>query len=284
MDHPELTLVSVTPFGQSGPYATFAADDLVAFAMGGVMFISGTPDRPPVVAPCEQAWMTAAVHAAGGALAGWWAAAETGHGEWVDVSVVECLAAQECTITNFRGGEEFSRRMGSQHRTALPGRIYRCRDGFIHVFVNQERATWQRFLDWVGSPPELSMDLAEINERWRNAGLVDDVTERFLAGHSRDELWESGQAHHLPVAPVYSVEEILVDRHMRFLDVLDKVPDPASSSADAYWTLRPALRRGQPPTERRAAPMPGRDTESVLGGLLGLSAADCSALLEAGIV
>jgi crotonobetainyl-CoA:carnitine CoA-transferase CaiB-like acyl-CoA transferase len=280
---PAVTVVSITPFGQTGPYAHYVADDFVAFAMGGVMFISGTPDRPPVVAPCEQAWMTAAVHAAGGALAGWWAAAETGYGEWVDVSVVECLAAQECTVTNFRGADDFTRRMGSQHRTALPGRIFPCKDGFIHVFVNQERATWERFLAWSGSPPELSVDLAEINLRWRNAELVDMVTERFLARHTRDELWESGQRHHLPVAPVLSVEEVLRDTHLQHLDIMQPA-DAETPSAAHYRTLMPALRRGQARLPRRPAPEPGADSAMVLTEMLGLTAKECTGLREEGIV
>jgi len=301
--NPALTVVSITPFGQTGPYSGWKADDLVAFAMGGLMFISGTPGRPPLVAPCEQAWMTAGVHAAGAALAGWWAAAETGRGEWVDVSMMECLAAQECTVTNFRGGEEFTRRVGSQHRTALPGRIFRCKDGYVHVFVSQDRAVWRRFVAWAGAPPELaSPDLAEINERWRNAAIVDAVADRFMATKSREELFTTGQAHHLPVAPVYTVAEALADPHVRYLDVLDDVgwgqPGGAVEADEAtgaiagatapilppYRTLKPALRRGLPDAERRRAPMPGQDTDRLLSELLGMSREDCTRLRGAGVV
>ena len=149
--HPALTMVSITPFGQTGPYAQYAADDLVAFAMGGLMFISGTLDRPPVVAPCQQAWMTAAVHAAGGALAGWWAAAETGHGEWVDVSVVECLAAQECTVTNFRGEDEFSRGLFTSETGASGSFLVDDENNVVYVGLEDmpEVAEGQVFQMWM---------------------------------------------------------------------------------------------------------------------------------------
>ena len=269
--NPALTLVSITPFGQDGPYAGYQADDLVAFAMGGLMYISGAPDAPPVVAPCEQAHVVGGIHAAIGALAGLEAAAG-GRGEWVDVSMMECLAAQENTISNFRGPGEFSRRTGSQHRTANPGRIFRCKDGYFHIFVNQERRTWERFVKWVGSPAELeSLDLAEINQRWRHADLVTGVMERFAAERTREELVTSGQALHLPVVPVSSVREALDDPQTRWLDLVERVAGGDGDGDGGYLTLkRPLHPKGK--AKRTPAPRPGGDTAEVLERFAGQSA------------
>jgi len=276
---PALTLVSITPFGQDGPYAGWKADDLVAFAMGGLMFISGARDAPPVVAPCEQAYLVAGVHAAIGALAGLWAASG-GRGEWVDVSMMECLAAQENTISNHRGPGEFSRRTGSQHRTANPGRIFPCKDGHFHIFVNQERGTWERFVKWVGNPPELeSPDLAEINHRWRNAEVVTAVMERFALQRTREELVTTGQALHLPVVPVSSVREALNDPQAQWLGLAERV----GGEQEGYRTLRRPL-HPQYQGPRSPAPAVGRDTDDVLEWFLGLGAAERAGLRGAGVV
>jgi crotonobetainyl-CoA:carnitine CoA-transferase CaiB-like acyl-CoA transferase len=280
--NPRLVLVSITPFGQTGPYANFVADDLVAFAMGGLMFLSGRPDLPPVVAPCEQAYMTAAVHAALGALAGTWAAEHTGRGAWVDVSMQECLAAQENTITNYRGGEIYSRRMGSQHRTAIPGRIFACRDGWVHVFITpNDKQLWQRFLDWIGRPPEISgPEFAEMRHRAEQADLVTAVTARCLQDRDRNELFRSAQALHLPVVPVYAPADVLADPHVQFLDVLDRVADGEGD----YVTLRPAMQRGAPRAARSAAPAPGAHSAGVLRDVLGLEDHAIAVLRSKGIV
>jgi crotonobetainyl-CoA:carnitine CoA-transferase CaiB-like acyl-CoA transferase len=279
--NPRLVLVSITPFGQTGPYSRYVADDLVAFAMGGLMFLSGRPDMPPVVAPCEQAYMTASVHAAFTALAAHWAARRSGRGEWVDVSIVECLAAQENTITNFRGGDDFSRRMGSQHRTAIPGRIFACADGYVHIFiVHQDPKVWGRFLDWVQRPSEISdPEFADGRYRAQHADVVVAATERFVQNRTRAELFTTGQAHHLPITPVYSVGEVLGDEHVRFLDVLDTV----DGGEEGYLTLRPPIQRGAE-APRKAAPALGAQTETILRDLGGMTGEEVAALRAAGVV
>lgn len=223
---PGLVVVSITPFGQTGPYRDHRADDLVVFAMGGVMFISGEPGRAPVTAPDRQAWVTAGAHGAFAAMCALWAREETGGGDWVDVSAFECLAAQENTLTNVEAPGAFTRRRGSQHRTALPGRIYACRDGFVHLFISREADAWQRFLTWIGEPPELAdPELAEVNARWRSFDLVDRVTARWVAGRTREELFESGQAAHLPVAPVNTPADFLADPQTRYQGAVVTGPD-----------------------------------------------------------
>jgi crotonobetainyl-CoA:carnitine CoA-transferase CaiB-like acyl-CoA transferase len=281
-DHPQLTMVSITPFGQSGPYSAYKADDLIAFAMGGLMFISGTPDRPPVVGPLEQAFVVAGVHAATLALAAAWSASRTGTGAWVDVSMMECLAAQECTITNFRGDDEYTRRAGSQHRAASPGRIFPCRDGFVHIFVSQDPAVWTRFVEWLGSPAELAEpELADIQNRLAHSTAINDATQRFTRTQTRKELTSTGQAMHLPVVPVYAVDEALQDEQVRYLEVLELAELPTGGAP--YRTLVPPLGRGRPPTERRGAPPIGHDTAAVLAEA-GISDEEYTQLREAGVV
>lgn len=240
-EHPRLVVVSITPFGQTGPYRSYRADDLVVFAMGGIMFISGEPGRAPVTAPDEQAWVTAGAHAACAAMAALWGRERTGRGDWIDVSAFECLAAQENTLTNFEGPGLFTRRRGSQHRTALPGRIYACKDGFVHLFISREEAVWRRFLAWIGDPPELADPaLAEVNTRWRSFDLVDRVTAERIAVRKRDELFESAQAAHLPVAPVNPPADFLADPQTRFLEGVE-------ISGDGRRRLRAAVDGGPRP-------------------------------------
>jgi crotonobetainyl-CoA:carnitine CoA-transferase CaiB-like acyl-CoA transferase len=277
--NPALVVTSITPFGQSGPYAHYAANDLVVFAMGGVMFISGEPDRPPVVAPDQQAYVTAGTHAAFATLAALWARRQDGTGDWVDVSMFECLVAQENTITNYLEPGSFARRAGSQHRTSLPGRIFQCRDGYIHLFISRELPVWQRFVDWLGNPPELSdPSWADINTRWEHADVVNEVTEAFVATRTRAELFVAGQGRHLPVVPVNPPLNYLEDAQ---ISVTSPTIQVRGTRADSYTTLRPPSYVSAGPT---GAPEPGEHTGQILRECLGLDDTQVDALHSAGLL
>jgi crotonobetainyl-CoA:carnitine CoA-transferase CaiB-like acyl-CoA transferase len=262
---PGLVLVSITPFGQDGPYSGYAANDLVVFAMGGLMFISGQPGEPPVVAPDQQAHVVAGTHAALAALAALWGRRTSGQGDWVDVSAFECLAAQENTLTNYLGPGQFTRRNGSQHRTSLPGSVVACRDGYLHTFISRDRI-WQGFVEWVGHPPELSDPaLVDVNVRWRHAATVIGVMERFAAARDMADLYTSAQAHHLPCVPVYTPAEFLADAQTVSREIVMERSHPALGR---YRTLRAPLDLTPPaplPYEGRGelvAPGPGELTPS----------------------
>ena len=280
--NPAITLVSITPFGQWGPYAHYEADDLVAFAMGGMMFVSGVPDLPPVVAPCQQSYVVAGIHASMTALACWRASKRTGRGEWVDVSMVEALAAQENTMTNFKGGSDFTRREGSKHRNGNPGRVFRCKDAYVHLLIQHDDAVWSRFFEWLGSPPELQgPGFENLIARRDKAALIDSVTDRILRARTREEIFSTGQEAHLPIAPVYSIAEALNDPQVQHMNLLDEVP---SAGGGSYRTLRPPLQRGHDIPPRTPAPSPGADTEAVLAELLGVTGSEVDDLRRAGVV
>jgi len=92
--NPALVLVSVTPFGQSGPYSGFNDSDLVLQAMSGIMRISGRVDRPPLKHGLDQSYFCAGLNAAYVALAAYFAALRQGIGEHVDLSIHECLVSE----------------------------------------------------------------------------------------------------------------------------------------------------------------------------------------------
>jgi benzylsuccinate CoA-transferase BbsF subunit len=162
----------------------------------------------------------------------------------VDVSAFECLAAQENTLTNSLGRGQFTRRNGSQHRTSLPGSIFACRDGYLHTFIGRPEV-WLRFLEWIGSPAELSDPaLADVDVRWRHAALVNAITERFVAIRDKADLYTTAQAHHLPCVPVYSPLEFLADPQTASRAMVVERPH---ADLGSYRTLRPPLALAEPP-------------------------------------
>src|SRR5581483_9614385 len=89
---PGLIVTSITPFGQDGPYATLAGPEIVTYALGGYMAITGSPEREPLKAYSTQIQFQAGLHGALGTLTALTARDADGRGDWVDVSAMDAAA------------------------------------------------------------------------------------------------------------------------------------------------------------------------------------------------
>ena len=214
--NPGLVYASITAFGQNGPYSGYRWSGLVAFAMGGLMYVSGKPSSPPVNAPGAQAFLVGSAHAALAVVMALWHVRQGGTGQHIDISMMDCLAAMENMISRSASTGVHPRRDGTQHRFATPGTIYRCRDGFVHIFVtNSQPGAWDRFVDWLGRPEALTGD--EFNDpvyRRAHVAAVDRVVSGVLADLPKETVYEELQARHIPCAPVNTPLEFARDRHI----------------------------------------------------------------------
>ncbi len=215
--NPRLVYASVTGFGQTGPYSRYRWSGLTAFAMGGLMYVSGKPSAPPVNAPGAQAFLVGSAHAALMILVALWHVRQGGPGQHIDVSMMDCLAAMENLVSRSASTGAHPHRDGTQHRFATPGTIYRCADGFVHIFVtNSQPGAWGRFVDWLGHPRALAREEFE-DSVYRRAHVaeVDRVVSEILAGLPKEKVYEELQARHIPCAPVNTPLDFVHDPHIR---------------------------------------------------------------------
>ncbi len=254
---------SVTAFGRSGPYRDFRAPDVIVFALGGLMFISGTPDGPPVNAPEYQAYKVAGAHTALQVLIALWGRRAGGKGDWLDISAMEALAAQENVVSEFTGPGKIIRRAGSQHIRSVPGRIYPCKDGYVHMMIaGSQLGVWERFLDWFAYADELR------DEKWKdatyrreNAEHVDELMRKYTRLHTKTEIYESAQRSHLPCAPVNTMEDFLQDPQIQARGFSAEVTHPSLGRLRLPWGMYKYSE--SPPRLRSAAPMLGQHTQAV---------------------
>src|SRR5690606_31216975 len=146
-----LVYTSITPFGQTGPYTSFVADDLTLLALGGMLYLGGYADGIPVSAYGQQAYMAASVFAAVATRGALLTAEETGEGEHVDVSAQECVVmAMENAIQFFELEGTVRKRYGGQQRQAGSG-VFPCKDGYFVLLAGGIAANrfWKRFLGWM---------------------------------------------------------------------------------------------------------------------------------------
>jgi crotonobetainyl-CoA:carnitine CoA-transferase CaiB-like acyl-CoA transferase len=217
--YPSLVLVSITDFGQTGPYRDYLGTDMIGFAMGGLMHRAGIPEKPPLVAPGALAYDTAGVTAAFAALLAYWKRLQTGRGQHLDVSVMESVAnLSDWAIANYSANPQIAQRAGAGVYT-----LYRCADGWVRVIIVVKHH-WRALLDWIGNPEELQDPaLDEFIQRLINRQLIEPVIERYLRDKKKVDVAREAQLRGIPATPLLTPSEVLSNEHTRargtFLEV-----------------------------------------------------------------
>ncbi len=280
-----VTLVSLSNFGQSGPYRDLEADDLLAYAMGGVLAVTGGEDREPlkigVYAPLFLAGATAAAMTFGALLG----ARRTGQGERVDISIMDVLAASmdrggPNLMAWSYSGELMARRTRVRRTSALPGGVYPCADGYVQVITQAN--WWERFCRTIDRP-EL-IDDPRLRQNLLNPEFTDEMDALFypwLMAHTKQEVMEKAQSHGLPVSALNTMEDVFRDPHLRARGFFTTLDHPATGPLE-YPGL--PFRMLGTPGELRRAPLLGEHTVDVLTGRLGYTREELVILRERNIV
>jgi crotonobetainyl-CoA:carnitine CoA-transferase CaiB-like acyl-CoA transferase len=198
--NPRLITISVTPFGESGPYSSYRATDLHAIAMSGLMYIQGDNTKAPATAPGDQPYIMAAIHAAHGAFYALMAREKTGRGQHVEVSVQEVLANIFFQVIRYSKTSEVGVRTGVKGNLA-PYNIYQCKDGWVSLAVllaPQAKA----FFEWIGDPVLQEDFWYQLEARRENQEFVDEIVRPFVEQFTVAAFVEEAQKRRLPAAPV----------------------------------------------------------------------------------
>ena len=263
--NPGLVSCAITPFGQTGPWRDFVADDLVLMALGGSMAACGYgADDPPLACWGDQAWLTAATYAALAILGALEYRARTGGGQLIDVSAHQAAASMTewhvmtylCTgspMARFRH-PTVTARDGKQVAALIPD--------FLgpHVF---ERFVGLLEADGVAGPLS-DPAFGDPRHRARNYGELMAATQRLAGRHDGEELFRLGQEAGLPWGVIRAPDEVLDDRHLQarghFVEMAGVTHAGAPFVADAspFRFLRPPPRLGEH-TDEVLAELEGRE-------------------------
>jgi crotonobetainyl-CoA:carnitine CoA-transferase CaiB-like acyl-CoA transferase len=279
--NPELIVTSVTGFGQTGPYRDYLAPDIVGFAMGGLMYISGDPGMPPVNAPETQSYYFASVYAALGTMLALWQRGEDSQGRAVDVSIQEAIACQEHLIRNFGFDGRSVVRHGSQHEHVAPANIFPTRDGYVYLFIT--RTHWKLFMEvWPDHPPEFDEpEWLDNDFRHEHEAEINEVVATFTQRYGREELAHLLQKHGVPCLAVNSPRQFMAEEHIQARELFRKVQHP--ELGEYLQTGFPLLVDGQ---RDPGAPPPllGQHTQQILSERLGLRPDEIERLTAEGVI
>jgi crotonobetainyl-CoA:carnitine CoA-transferase CaiB-like acyl-CoA transferase len=265
-----IILVSVSGFGQYGPYRDRPAFDPLGQAMSGLMTLTGQPVGQPLGTASSVIDRTTALHATIGALAALRHRDRTGEGQLVDCSLLDsALTLVEIPTSYYLAtGEEG----GEAGRPP-----YRAKDGWV-VISAAGREMAGRLMQLVSgggggdAEPLTGGQGGDARRRAVEAWCAEQTVEAICQA-----LMQAG----VPVAPVRSIPEVAQDPHLWEREMLVKSPDPV---AGEMYLPGVTVKMSQTPGRIGPVPTPGQHTDAVLGRLLGYDAATLAELRTAGVI
>ena len=282
--NPGVILVRVSAYGQTGPYSDRPGFGRIAQAFGGLTYLAGFPDRPPVLpGSATLADYAAGLFSALAALAAKHHRDRTGEGQQVDVSLYEsifrfcdvlALAYDSLGIVRERKGS-------AAH--AAPHNHYPTGDGkWIAIACTNDRI-FRRLAACMGQPSwgtDPAFDTME--KRSANRVEVDARVSAWTSTMPMSELREMLDAAEVPTSPIYSIQDAFEDPQYQARGTLQQVNDPVIGPV---MMPAPVPRLSLTPTAvQRPAPAVGEHNEEIYGGLLGVSAEDLEGLRAEGVI
>ncbi len=282
--NPGLVMVRVTGFGQDGPYASRAGFASVCEAMGGLRYLSGYPDRPPVRVGISIGDTLAGLHAALGTMMALQQRHRSGRGQVVDSSIFESvLAMMESLIPEYARAGKVRERSGSFLPGIAPSNAYPARDGRDVIIGANQDSVFRRLCEAMGQPRLADHpDYATHRARGKHQQAIDDLVAAWTRQHDAQQVVDILAAAGVPAGLVYRAPDMLADPHFQARESIVEVPD-RSGRPLPMQNIFPRL-SDTPGRVRQVGPELGEHTEAILSGWLGLVPDALDALRADGVI
>jgi crotonobetainyl-CoA:carnitine CoA-transferase CaiB-like acyl-CoA transferase len=282
--NPRIVLLSISGFGQTGPYAARAGYDRIAQAFGGLLHISGFPDRPPVRPGVAIAdYQTALFGALSLMMAIHHRDAHGGTGQHIDLALYESVYRfTDVLTTAYERLGLVRQREGNQGRAAAPGDHFPTRDGRYLVLTISHDAMFRKLCEAMGKPELANSDRYATHEmRWRNLADINRVVGEWILSQDVDALGRTLEAFGLAYSLSLSIDAIYADPHYRARGSIQTVAHPRLGALSMQG-VGPKF-SGSPAGALRAAPSLGEHNRDVLGRL-GVDEAALEQLARDGVI
>jgi crotonobetainyl-CoA:carnitine CoA-transferase CaiB-like acyl-CoA transferase len=280
--NPGLIMVRISGYGQTGPYSSKPGFGSVAEAIGGLRYLTGFPDRPPVRVGIAIGDLTAGLYAVIGALMALHARSRSpeGRGQLVDVALYEAVfSLLEGVLPEYDLKGVVRERTGSSLPGIAPSNTYLCADGKYVVIGANGDSIFKRLMHAIGRS-DLAEDprYATNQGRAENVAFIDQVIEEWTKRHPLQEVQRRLDEAAVPVGPIYSIVEIVEDEHYRARNMLEEIRLPDGETV-LFPGVVPKLSE-TPGGHEWVGPRLGEHNEEILKGLLRLDDAELARLKE----
>jgi CoA:oxalate CoA-transferase len=274
----KLIMASISYFGQTGPHHDWEGADIIAQAMGGLMHLTGDPDREPLKLPLSQAELQAGLNTAVAILCAVYYRDATGEGQYIDISIQDAVASiLEGAISTYSYSAAVLNRTGTRHRYKCPSTIMKAKDGYVHM---EAGAYWEHFATLTESPQLLQPRLASML-RYRHADEVEEAIWPWVESRTAEEIFTEGQEWRMPVAKVMGIEELDSDPQYAARNYFQDINHP---QAGRLTYPGAPFKMSETPADIRRAPLLGEHNAEIYTGLLGMSADEMAGLRERNVI
>ncbi|SCC92590.1 putative L-carnitine dehydratase [Thiomonas sp. X19] len=290
--NPSLVMVRISGFGQTGPMRQQPGFGAIAEAMGGMRYLIGDPDRPPMRANLSLGDSIAALHATMGALmalrhrdatGGRWNGSTGGAGQVVDVALTESVFnLLESTLMEYSADGTVRERTGTSIPGITPSNVYRSQGGeWVQISGNGD-AIFKRLMRAIGRV-DMAEDagLASNQGRMQRVGEIDAAIQTWAGQHAAEAIVQTMRAAEVPASRIYSIKDIVQDPQFQARGMIehhhlaDGTPIDLPAPAPRF-SLTPGATRW-------LGPALGAHNDGVLHEL-GLTAAEIAALRDQGVI
>lgn len=271
--NPRIIMARVSGWGQTGPYSAKPGFASVAEGVGGLRYVTGYPDRPPVRPNLSLGDSLAGLHAALGILMAVYYrdVVGTGVGQMVDVAIYEAVFnMMEGIVPEYDKGGIIREREGTRLTGIVPTGTYACRGGKFVIIGGNSDSIFKRLMHAMGRP-EMADDprFAHNNDRVQHADEIEEAIVAWTQKHTLEEVLGLLDEARVPAGPIYSVADMLADPHFKARGLFERV-----SLGDGDGVILPTIvpkLSATPGSMSWVGPPLGAHNQEIFGDLLGLS-------------
>ncbi len=294
-----VVMTSITSFGQDGPRSHYKDSDGVMWSMGGMTYLTGDPDRPPLCMAFPQSYLHAGAAAGSGTMLALYHRDTTGEGQQVDISVQECVAQTLMNAVLTWDMNKVILKRSGPFRTGRSGSAkqrltWDCKDGAVNFQLSGGLVgikTNQLMTEWMNEEGQGSELMESIDwEHYDLLTVTQDQLDRYEAAiskffmtHTMDELFEGALERRVQLYPVNSPREIVESPQLQARSFWEEVKHPELGDkltyAGAFARFSDSSIR-----IRRRAPLIGEHNEEIYMGELGLSREEIVLLKQSGTI
>ncbi len=254
---PGIVLLSLTPFGQSGPLKAYKGNNAIAEATSGMMAQIGGEGGTPCVSPNDFLMRVAGMHGAYAVLAAIRAREKGGPGQHVDMSLQDVGTHMQTGLAEYGMRRRLRRRTGVHD----PGvAIVSTKDGFA-FFQPAHPHMWDAFVKWIDDPVLSGPEWKDREFRAQNADVIQFLMRQFSAQFETEKFVEEAQKRGIPTAPVQQIGGFMESPQAAALKSFSERSHP---EVGVYPHIDFARLSATPARFRRAAPRAGQDQEDIL--------------------
>jgi CoA:oxalate CoA-transferase len=281
--NPRLIYLSITAFGQNGPYAERPGFDTLAQAICGHMWITGFKDSPPTKAGSSYSDYGSGLYGVIGILLALYHRDRTGQGQEIDVAILDtCVSFMEAVYAQYKVLNQVQPRIGNERPFSSPTNAYKCKDGYVYLTITFNRM-WKRFTELIGRK-DLTNDhrFASSELRRQNRDYMNSLANGWLADKTRDEAVKRLVEAGIPAAPVNTVTEAVMDPQIEAREMLVDVDHPGIGKIPVSGIVVKLSKT--PGRIETSVPKIGQHNMEIYRDLLGYTEEELFQLNEQGII